>query len=108
LALAIAAIFRPGAQLIAEHFYLRQQLLVLQRHHPRPRLINADRRFRILASRWFDGWRNSLLIVKPETVLSWHRNSARRSDAPSDSGLGSAANRGMPRLGPGVTAIFDS
>jgi hypothetical protein len=38
LASAIAAIFRPRALLIAENLCLRQQLLVLQRRHPRPRL----------------------------------------------------------------------
>ena len=70
LVLAFAAIFRSRALLVAENFCLRQQLLVLQRRHPRPCLSNADRRFWILASRWFGGWRNSLLIVKPETVLS--------------------------------------
>ena len=51
----------------------RQQLVVLQRRKPRPRLEGADRRFWILACRWFSGWRTSLLIVKPETVLRWHR-----------------------------------
>jgi hypothetical protein len=55
--------------LIAENLCLRQQLAVLQRRHPRPRLSDADRRFWILASRWFSDWRNPLLIVKPETVL---------------------------------------
>jgi hypothetical protein len=73
LALAFAAIFGPRALLIADNLCLRQQLLVLQRRHPRPRLRNADRRFWILASRWLGGWRNSLLIVKPEAVLSWQR-----------------------------------
>ena len=53
LVLAIAAIFRPKALLIAENLCLRQQLVVLQRRHPRPRLSDADRRFWILASRWF-------------------------------------------------------
>jgi hypothetical protein len=72
-ALAIAAIFRRRALLIAESLCLRHQLLALHRRHPRPRLSNADRRFRVLASRWVDGWRNSLLTVKPETVLSWQR-----------------------------------
>src|SRR5215469_5724840 len=52
---------------------LRQQLLVLQRRYPRPRLSNADRRYWILASRWFGGWRRPLRIVRPETVLRWHR-----------------------------------
>jgi len=73
LVLAITAIFRPKALLIAENLCLRQQLLALQRRHPRPRLSNADRRFWILASRWFGGWRDLLLIVKPETVLGWQR-----------------------------------
>jgi hypothetical protein len=73
LVLAFAAIFRPRALLIAENLCLRQQLLVLQRRHPRPRLSNADRRFWILASRWFGGWRDLLLIAKPATVLGWQR-----------------------------------
>jgi hypothetical protein len=70
---AIAAAFRPRARLIAENLYLRQQLLVLQRRRPQSPLRNAHRRFWICASRWFSGWRNSLLVVKPETVLKWHR-----------------------------------
>ena len=70
LILAIAATFRPKSLLIAENLCLRQQLLVLQRRHPRPCLRNADRRFWILASRWLSDWRNPLLIVKPETVCS--------------------------------------
>jgi hypothetical protein len=57
LVLAIGAIFRPKALLIAENLCLRQQLVVLQRRHPRPRLSDADRRFWILASRWFSDWR---------------------------------------------------
>jgi hypothetical protein len=70
---AIAAAFRPRVRLIAENLCLRQQLLILQRRHPRPWLGNADRRFWIIACRWFSSWRGSLLIVKPETVLRWHR-----------------------------------
>ena len=70
---AIAAIFRPKTLLIAENLCLRQQLLVLQRRYPRPQLSNAYRRFWILASRWFGGWRRPLRIVRPETVLRWHR-----------------------------------
>jgi len=66
LDLAIAAIFRPN-------LCLRQQLVVLQRRHPRPRLSDADRRFWILATRWFSDWRHPLLIVKPEAVLGWQR-----------------------------------
>jgi hypothetical protein len=56
LIVAIAATFRPKALLIAETLCLRRQLVVLQRRHPRPCLRNADRRFWILASRWFSDW----------------------------------------------------
>ena len=69
----IAATIRPKVLLVADNLCLRQQLVVLQRRKPPPRLEEADRRFWILACRWFSGWRTSLLIVKPETVLRWHR-----------------------------------
>jgi len=62
------------ALLIADNLCLRQQLLVLHRRKPRPRLEDADRRFWVLACRWFARWQASLLIVKPETVLRWHRH----------------------------------
>src|SRR5499427_8822860 len=70
---AIAAAVRPKALLIADNLCLRQQLLVLHRRKPRPRLEDGDRRFWVLACRWFVDWRTSVLIVKPETVLRWHR-----------------------------------
>ena len=73
LILAIVATLRPKALLIAENLCLRQQLIVLQRRHPRPRLRDADRRFWIVASRWLTDWRHPLLIVRPETVLGWQR-----------------------------------
>ena len=71
---AIAAAVRPKVLLIADNVCLRQQLLVLQRRKPRPGLKDTDRRFWVLACRWFVDWRTSLLIVKPETVLRWHRH----------------------------------
>ena len=70
---AIAAAMRPKMLLIADNLCLRQQLLVLKRRQPRPRIKDAHRRFWILACRWFVGWQSSVLIVKPETVLRWHR-----------------------------------
>ena len=71
--LAIVAVLKPKALLVAENLCLRQQLLVLKRRPPRPRLTDADRRFWIFACRWFSDWQESLLVVKPETVLGWHR-----------------------------------
>jgi len=91
VARAVACFLKSRASLVAENLCLRQQLLVLQRRHPRPRLTNADRRFWILARCLFRGWRQTLLIVKPETVIAWHRKGWRaywrwRSRAPVDSG----------------------
>src|SRR5260370_18472426 len=65
----IVACFRSRASLVMENVCLRQQLLVLRRRQPRPRIRDADRRFWVLACRWVTACRGSLLIVKPETVL---------------------------------------
>jgi hypothetical protein len=70
MAWAIAALLKPKALLAAENLCLRQQLVVLQRRRPRPRLFGADRRFWILARQWYSGWRDALLIVQPETPRS--------------------------------------
>jgi hypothetical protein len=69
----IVACFRSRASLVIENVCLRQQLVVLRRRQSRPRICDADRCFWVLACRWFAAWRGSLLIVKPETVLRWHR-----------------------------------
>jgi putative transposase len=70
---AILAALKPKTLVVDENLRLRQQLLVLQRQRPRPYLTTADRFFWVLASRWFGGWSNLLLITKPQTVLKWHR-----------------------------------
>ena len=68
---------RSKPQLVIENALLRQQLLVLNRSVKRPRLTRADRvRFVLLASR-LQRWKDALLIVKPETVLRWHRQGFR-------------------------------
>jgi len=73
LAYAFTAIFKSRARLVAENLCLRHQLIVLKRRQVKPRLHDEDRRFWVFACRWFTGWRRSLIIVKPETVISWHR-----------------------------------
>ena len=64
---------KPKTLLALENVCLRQQLALLARRHPYPRLLNHDRRFWILMARWFARWRECLVIVRPETVLGWHR-----------------------------------
>ena len=73
LAYAFTAIFKSRARLVAENLCLRQQLIVLKRRQVRPQLRDADRRFWILASQLFSGWSRNLIVVKPDTVIGWHR-----------------------------------
>ena len=65
--------FRSRYNLSLEILALRQQLGVLKRKNPRPRLRIKDRMFWILLRRLWPSWTNVLVIVKPETVVSWHR-----------------------------------
>ena len=64
-------------QLALENLALQQQLAVMRRQHPRPRLRTADRRFWVFLSRAWPNWRKSLLLVRPETVVGWHRRGFR-------------------------------
>jgi transposase InsO family protein len=63
--------------LIAENLALRQQLAVLQPKAPRPKLGLWDRVFWVLLLRGFPDWKAWLVIVKPETVVRWHRTGFR-------------------------------
>jgi len=58
---------------VTENLALRQQLLVLHRSSNRPRLCRRDRLFWIALSQLWRDWRSILVIVKPETVIKWHR-----------------------------------
>src|ERR1022692_4958875 len=60
-------------RLALEVLALRQQLAVCKRKQPRPKLQRLDRLFWITLCRLWTDWRKALLIVKPETVVSWHR-----------------------------------
>ena len=59
--------------LVTENLALRQQLLVLHRSSNRPRLRHRDRLFWMALSQLWRNWRSILVIVKPETVIKWHR-----------------------------------
>lgn len=71
---ALVRAFRTRRHLLCENLALRQQLAVLKRKHPRPRLAAFDRLFWVLARRFWSGWKQPLLIVSPETVVRWHRS----------------------------------
>ena len=64
-------------EIALENLALRQQLTVFQRRCPRPRLRKVDRLFWLCLSRTWKNWRRALIIVRPETVISWHRQGFR-------------------------------
>jgi putative transposase len=63
--------------LIAENLFLRKQLAFYQEHQIRPRrLSNAARLWLAFWSRFF-AWKSALLVVKPATLIGWHRRAFR-------------------------------
>src|SRR6516162_6484955 len=70
----LSSVLGPRAALQLENMALRHQIGVLQRSAAkRPKLTSSDRLFWICLSRLWRDWRSALAIVKPETVLAWHR-----------------------------------
>ena len=69
----LRALSTGAADVALENLALRHQLLVLQRSVGRPRLSRWDRIFWVWLSRLWTGWRTTLVIVRPATVLAWHR-----------------------------------
>ena len=64
---------RSRRDLGLEILALRQQLAVLKRQHPRPHLRRRDRLFWVALSSIWHRWSDALIVVKPETVVGWHR-----------------------------------
>ena len=70
----LAALVKSKSRLEAENAALRQQLIVLQRKlRGRVRFSNDDRLFFIQLYRWFPSILKAMLIIRPETLIRWHR-----------------------------------
>jgi hypothetical protein len=68
---------RPTTAVAAENLFLRKQLGLFVERKIEPRRANDSIRFTLARlSRWFD-WRNTLIAVKPDTVIGWHRKGFR-------------------------------
>ena len=66
--------FKSKLRLEAENAVLRHQLIVLRRRlHGHVRLTNHDRWFFIQLYRWFPSILQVLTIIRPETLVRWHR-----------------------------------
>jgi hypothetical protein len=68
---------RNKSELMAENAFLRQQLIALHRQTKRPALTAWDRGLLVVLASRLRPWKPALLIVKPETVLYWHRQGFR-------------------------------
>jgi hypothetical protein len=70
----LASLFKSRAKLEAEILVLRQQINVLRRRAPkRPHLNNTDRFLFVWLYRWFPSILGAIAIVRPETIIRWHR-----------------------------------
>jgi putative transposase len=75
---SVLALFRSRQDQALVELALRQQLAVYARRHRRPRLSPLDRAFWIALVRLWPRWKKALVIVKPDTVVRWHREGFRR------------------------------
>ncbi len=97
-----ADLTRSRAELVAENALLRQQLIVASRAVKRPAFRVHERGLLMLLASLYRQWRHALLLVKPDTVLRWHREGFRlfwRRTSRS-------SRRGVPRLAPDVVALI--
>ncbi|MBW2602530.1 MAG: transposase [Deltaproteobacteria bacterium] len=73
LFLLFRGFFVNRSNLILENLALRQQLTVQQQTIKRPKLKRKDRIFWAWLLRIWPQWKSALIVVKPETVIKWHR-----------------------------------
>lgn len=97
---ALRSALRTRVDLAIENLALRQQLANLRRTSSRPRLRNSDRAFWLVLSLLWSRWADVLIVVKPDTVLRWHRTGFRlfwrwksRSGGPSHGGVSQETRR---------------
>ena len=73
----LADLPRSRTELLAENALLRQQLIVLHRQAKTPRLTWRERMSLLFLARWVPNWKQVLQIIKPDTLLRWHREGFR-------------------------------
>jgi hypothetical protein len=114
LSRVLRSVLKTRARLEAEIFVLRQQLIVLSRNsRARVRLRNTDRLLFVWLYRLYPSILDAIIIVKPETVIRWHRRGFRalslpkiRSEMTSASGRDSSAPDGRVPVPPSVDCGF--
>ena len=69
--------FKTNAQLKLEVLFLTKQFEILQRTNSKIKIKTTDRLFFSLIKNLFSNWKERMFIVKPETVIKWHRTAFR-------------------------------
>ena len=98
----VADVGRSRRQLIAENVLLRQQLIVASRKVKRPAFRPHERGLLVLLSRLTRSWRDAVLLVKPDTILRWHRRGFRLLWRYKSR----KRNQARPRLSPDVIGLI--
>src|SRR5216683_3379537 len=68
---ALRASLRTRTDLAFENLALRQQLVLLRRRSKRPQFGRLDRLFWVWLLHQWAGWRETLHVVRPQTVICW-------------------------------------
>src|SRR6266404_2152692 len=94
--------FKSKSRLEAENAALRHQLIVLQRRvSGRVQLTNGDRLFLVQLYRWFPSVLKIITIIRPETLVRWHRAGFRRYWRRKSRNLG-----GRPQISADLRALI--
>ena len=101
LLVTLVGTLRSRQRLLLENLLLRQQLQVALRCQRRSRLRTRDKLFWLVVRRLHRNWRRHLLLVRPETVLRWHRHGWRLFGR-----WRSGRSLGRPRLKPEVRTLI--
>src|SRR3989442_13002968 len=101
---ALRATLRTRTDLVLENLALRQQLALLRRRSKRPQFALLDRLLWVWLSNQWAGWRDALHVVRPETVIRWHRQGFRAFWTWKSR----RGRTGGPPIGPGMCALCPS
>ncbi len=74
---SILAFFRSRKEQAFIELALRQQLAIYTQTRSKPKLTPLDRAFWVALFRFWPRWKEVLVIVKPDTVVRWHRKGFR-------------------------------
>jgi transposase InsO family protein len=97
-----ASPFKSKSRLEAENAALRHQLIAVQRNmRGRVHLTNGDRLFLVQVYRWFPSVLRAIMIIRPETLVRWHRSGFRRYWRWKSRPLG-----GRPQVDAGLRALI--